>query len=185
MSLWTTSLGDVMTCVPQSRKGQMYHRMCRCTRTNCGVCPAVKCFSQGGPFRVGQKRLLALCAVLSGRYGTSTLDWCGDLLSRLIVGEQRLATACLDGKVRIFDASTGRDLLTIPAHGDKTVNCVVFSPNGEHLLSGSYDKVSLVCALMCSGRRQTAAMHTHLRVLCYNTPTHAHTHADGSDFYGW
>ena len=55
--------------------------------------------------------------------------------------EQRLATACLDGKVRIFDAANGRELLTIQAHGDKTVNCVAVSPNGEQILSGSYDKV--------------------------------------------
>jgi WD40 repeat protein len=55
--------------------------------------------------------------------------------------EQRLATACLDGKVRIFDAANGRELLAIQAHGDKTVNCVAISPNGEHILSGSYDKV--------------------------------------------
>ena len=56
---------------------------------------------------------------------------------------QRLATACLDGKVRIFDASNGRELLSINAHGDMTVNCVRLSPNGEQILSGSYDKVGL------------------------------------------
>jgi WD40 repeat protein len=58
---------------------------------------------------------------------------------------QRLATACLDGKVRIFDASNGRELLSINAHGDMTVNCVRLSPNGEQILSGSYDKVGTAC----------------------------------------
>ena len=76
---------------------------------------------------------------------TVLLSRCG-VCPRLLTGPvsvavQRLATACLDGKVRIFDAANGRELLTINAHGDMTVNCVRLSPNGEQILSGSYDKV--------------------------------------------
>ena len=74
---------------------------------------------------------------------------------------QRLATACLDGRVRILDATSGRELMNIQAHGNQTVNCVCFSPNGEQLLSGSYDKVlaPTVCPCAVPVRLHPASRH--------------------------
>ena len=71
-------------------------------------------------------------------------DWVWACDFSFTAKRRRLATACLKGKVRIFDATNGRELLTIQAHGDKTVNCVALSPNGEHVLSGGYDQAARI-----------------------------------------
>jgi WD40 repeat protein/serine/threonine protein kinase len=50
----------------------------------------------------------------------------------------RLASAGTDKTVRIWDALTGQELLSLKGHTDE-VNSVVFSPDGEFLASGSGD----------------------------------------------
>ena len=51
---------------------------------------------------------------------------------------RRLATACEDGIVRIWDARTGSLLQSLKGHTRK-VNCVVFSPDASRIASGSLD----------------------------------------------
>jgi WD40 repeat protein/serine/threonine protein kinase len=51
----------------------------------------------------------------------------------------RLASGSQDRTVRVWDASTGKELATIGGHGS-VVNCVAFSPDGTRLASGSQDR---------------------------------------------
>ncbi len=51
---------------------------------------------------------------------------------------QRLATASKDLTVKVWDAVSGQELLTLKGHTD-TVNCVAFSPDGNRLASASSD----------------------------------------------
>jgi WD40 repeat protein/tRNA A-37 threonylcarbamoyl transferase component Bud32 len=49
-----------------------------------------------------------------------------------------LASGGLENTVKVWDASTGREVLTLRGHRD-TVNSVAFSPDGQQLASGSSD----------------------------------------------
>src|SRR5205807_1070921 len=51
---------------------------------------------------------------------------------------QRLASGSDDNTVRLWDARTGKCLLSLPEHTD-TVTSVAFSPDGQRLASGSGD----------------------------------------------
>jgi WD40 repeat protein len=51
---------------------------------------------------------------------------------------KRLATAATDATVKVWDAQTGQELLTLEGHGGK-VNGVAFSPDGHRLASGAAD----------------------------------------------
>ncbi|MEG4859176.1 NACHT domain-containing protein [Microcoleus sp. K1-B6] len=51
-----------------------------------------------------------------------------------------LATGDSDGVVRLWEASTGREILTCKGHTN-VVESVAFSPDGEILASASYDKI--------------------------------------------
>src|SRR5262249_382379 len=51
---------------------------------------------------------------------------------------RRLASSGQDQMVKIWDATTGQDVLTIKGHDDE-VQCVVFSPDGTRLASASED----------------------------------------------
>ena len=51
---------------------------------------------------------------------------------------KRIAAAGFDGTLRILDAATGREMLTIFAH-NSPVTGVTFSPDGYRLASSSYD----------------------------------------------
>jgi hypothetical protein len=51
-----------------------------------------------------------------------------------------LASASRDQKVRVWDAATGRELVTLKGHTDY-VNGVAFSPDGRRLASGGGDNV--------------------------------------------
>jgi WD40 repeat protein len=50
----------------------------------------------------------------------------------------RLATAGSDGVARVWDARTGRELLTLPGHVGALVD-VVFTPEGDRLLTSGRD----------------------------------------------
>ena len=53
---------------------------------------------------------------------------------------QRLATSSDDGTVKIWDAASGQELLTLRGHLHKVRN-VVFSPDGHWLASIGWDSV--------------------------------------------
>ena len=50
-----------------------------------------------------------------------------------------LATACSDGQLRLFDATTGQMMASTMAHRDSVLS-VSFSPDGRGLVTSSYDK---------------------------------------------
>ena len=61
---------------------------------------------------------------------------------------RRILTGGHDNTARLWDAATGRELLTLRGHTEP-VRSVAFSPDGQHLLTGSTDKTARVW------RRQT------------------------------
>ena len=48
-------------------------------------------------------------------------------------------TGSNDGRLKVWDAASGRELLTLTGHSGY-VNCCAWSPDGARLLSGSYDR---------------------------------------------
>ena len=52
---------------------------------------------------------------------------------------QRLAAASNDATVEVWEAASGRKLVSLKGH-TKDVTCVAFSPDGERLVSGSVDQ---------------------------------------------
>jgi WD40 repeat protein/serine/threonine protein kinase len=52
---------------------------------------------------------------------------------------RRLASASLDGSLKVWDARTGRKLVAVPTHQD-TVWGLAYSPDGRRLATGSWDK---------------------------------------------
>ena len=52
---------------------------------------------------------------------------------------KRLASGSIDGKVKVWDALSGQETLTLKGHSDG-VNSVAFSPDGKRLASGSADQ---------------------------------------------
>jgi dipeptidyl aminopeptidase/acylaminoacyl peptidase len=52
---------------------------------------------------------------------------------------QRVVSGSRDRSVRIWDPSSGRELLTVPGHAD-TVWTAAFSPDGQRLATGSWDR---------------------------------------------
>jgi WD40 repeat protein/serine/threonine protein kinase/TPR repeat protein len=56
---------------------------------------------------------------------------------------RRLITASYDGTARVWDASTGRQLLILQGHGGPVLSAT-FSPDGRRVATGSYDKTARI-----------------------------------------
>jgi transducin (beta)-like 1 len=50
-----------------------------------------------------------------------------------------LASASFDASIKLWDVTVGQELLSLTKHVDP-VYSVAFSPNGEYLASGSFDR---------------------------------------------
>jgi WD40 repeat protein len=55
--------------------------------------------------------------------------------------EKRIATASNDHTIKLWNAETGQELLTLEGHKDQ-VWSVAFSPDGQTLASGSWDRTA-------------------------------------------
>jgi WD40 repeat protein len=71
---------------------------------------------------------------------------------------QRLASASLDGTVRVWDTATGRTAFTLRGNGG-AVYAVAFSPDGKRIASGSYDRTVRLWDL--ATRREALALRGH------------------------
>lgn len=70
----------------------------------------------------------------------------------------RIATASWDKTVKVWDALTGKELLTLAKHSEH-VRRVVFSPDGKRLASASGDKTVKIWDSVSGAELQTLANH--------------------------
>uniref|UniRef100_A0A7S1DJ60 Anaphase-promoting complex subunit 4 WD40 domain-containing protein n=2 Tax=Hemiselmis andersenii TaxID=464988 RepID=A0A7S1DJ60_HEMAN len=70
-------------------------------------------------------------------------DWVWHVCFSYTARRKRIATACLDGIVRILEATTGRVVKEITGHTG-TVNCCAFAEEGETIVSVSYDHTAKI-----------------------------------------
>ena len=74
--------------------------------------------------------------ILSGHFTTvTTVAWSPD--------GSRLATASRDQTARVWDAATGKELLTVKGSGGD-FRCVAWSPDGKRLATTSWGKTAKV-----------------------------------------
>jgi WD40 repeat protein len=74
---------------------------------------------------------------------------------------QRLASACDDGTVKVWDAATGQESLTLTGHTDR-VWSVAFSPDGQRLASASDDRTVKVWDAATGQETLTLKGHTSI-----------------------
>jgi WD40 repeat protein len=63
-----------------------------------------------------------------------------------------------ESQLRVFDASTGKQQLTIPSEGD--VNAAIFSPDGRTIISGHLDQALRLWNAQTGKQQQTLKAHT-------------------------
>ena len=95
------------------------------------------------------------------------------------LGREYLASGSRDKSIKIWEAKSGRCLITLIGH-DNWVNDIVFHPNGRFLLSVSDDK-SLRVWDLSNGRcyRKLLNIHDHF-VTCLDLQRSAKTLVTGS-----
>ncbi|QRV77759.1 hypothetical protein RhiJN_05774 [Ceratobasidium sp. AG-Ba] len=87
--------------------------------------------------------------------------------------DKRIASGCVDGKVRVWDAETGEAVL-VPLQGHSmSVRCVAFSGEGRRIASGSADGTILIC-----DARTGEGMIGPLRAHTYNVSAIAWSYDD-------
>lgn len=64
-----------------------------------------------------------------------------------------------ESELRVFDASTGKQLLAMPSEGD--VNAAIFSPDGQTIISGHLDHLLRLWDAQTGKLRQTLAAHSN------------------------
>jgi eukaryotic-like serine/threonine-protein kinase len=72
---------------------------------------------------------------------------------------KRLVSGGLDNTVKVWDAQTGQEILTIKSHTD-AVSSVAFSPDGKRLVSGSWDNTLKVWDAQTGQETLTLKGHT-------------------------
>mmetsp|Transcript_17203 Transcript_17203/g.35182 ORF Transcript_17203/g.35182 Transcript_17203/m.35182 type:complete len:343 (-) Transcript_17203:95-1123(-) len=92
-------------------------------------------------------------------YKVAHPDWVWCVAFSYTAKKQRLATSCLDGRVRLLEASTGREIIQMKDHSN-TVNSIAFSGDGSLVLSGSYDKTAKLFTVADGKVKVTLGGHT-------------------------
>jgi WD40 repeat protein len=94
--------------------------------------------------------------------GKGTRWWLLDSVGRV------LASASYDKSVRVWDATSGEELLTLRGH-EKSVDIVRWSPDGRRLVSGSGD--GTVRVWDTTGGEQLLLFQKHERIVSYLWPS--------------
>ncbi len=55
-------------------------------------------------------------------------------------GDRVASVGAVDGMLKIWDVRTGQPIISLRDHSSHNLNCIVFSPDGQRLASGSNDK---------------------------------------------
>ena len=71
----------------------------------------------------------------------------------------RIATSSVDGTVKLWDAITGKEIITLRGHSD-SVWSVAFSPNGSQLVTASSDKTAKIWDVATGKVLVTLSGHT-------------------------
>jgi WD40 repeat protein len=118
----------------------------------------------------GMERLLDACPTdLRGwewhylrrlRYkGLPLMEHAGAALSLAVSPDgERIASSSQDGIIKIWDAKTGQELRSIPAH-ENHARSIAFSPDGQSLASGSWDTTVKIWDIQTGQERCTLEGH--------------------------
>ena len=89
--------------------------------------------------RCGMPKQAAKCSLLKGHSGGLHA-----VLSVAFSPDgRRIVTASMDETAKVWDAETGRELLTLKGH-TRSVNSVAFSPDSRRIVTGSSDETAKV-----------------------------------------
>jgi WD40 repeat protein len=81
----------------------------------------------------------------------------------------RIVSASEDGTLKVWDAVTGADLLTLFGHTGEASACA-FSPDGRFIVSGSYDETLKVWEAATGAEVHTLSGHTTMVNSCAFSP---------------
>ena len=110
----------------------------------------------------------AICDIHTGTC-ISTLQHEGSKYMQLSLSHQgdRVLTGTNNGKVKIWSAVTGEELLELNEHMD-WINCVAFSPDGTEVATASSDRTVVTCDSWTGQRRRVYRMFTAVGSVAYS-----------------